>query len=274
MAPHTVVIDAKERSPLGRLRAVWDAKALLYYLVRRDLHGRYRPTTLGRLWIILRPTLEVITYMIVFGIFLGVSSTEMPYPLFLCAGLVPWLFFHQTVGGSADSLASARHLMAKVSFPRIVVPLNNLLLALIDLLVLFAIVLILALAYQTPIGWPILALPLFMTMLVMLAFGTSLIVASWSVSSPDIALVVPTGLRVMMYLSPIVYPPTRVPETWRFIYDLNPIATIVTSIRWSIGAQAAPGVFHIGFAALVTAAVLLGGLLAFSRTERRMIDFL
>jgi lipopolysaccharide transport system permease protein len=274
MTPRTVVIDAKERSSLARFRAVWDAKALLYYLVRRDLHGRYRPTTLGRLWIVVRPAMEVATYMVVFGIFLGISSTEMPYPLFLCAGLVPWLFFHQTVGGSADTLASARHLMSKVSFPRIIVPLNNLLLALIDLLVLFAIVLVLALAYRTPMGWPIFALPLFLAMLVMLAFGASLIVASWSVSSPDIALIVPTALRVFMYLSPIVYPPTRVPEAWRFIYDLNPIATIVTAIRWTIGAQLAPGALQIAFAALLTAAVLVGGLVAFSRSERRMIDFL
>lgn len=268
------VIEAGNASLSTRLHAAWNARELLAYLVKRDLNGRYRPASLGRAWIFLRPTLEILTYVLVFGVILGVHSGPMPYPLFLCSGLVPWLFFHQTVGGSSTALASARHIMSKVHFPRLVVPLSNLALALLDLLVLFAVVLGVAAVYRTPIGVPFLALPVFLLMMAALAFGVSLLVASWSVSRPDVTIGVPVVLRVLMYLSPIVYPPTRVPDAWRNLYDLNPIAQIVTGIRWSLGSTDAPSTAHLAIAVLAVSAILLAGLLAFARTERRMIDFL
>lgn len=274
LAPTDVVIDAQEAAVFRRLRAVWDARALVVYFVRRDLVGRYRPTSLGRAWVFLRPAAELLTYVLVFGFILKVRTADMPYALFLAAGLVPWLFFAQTVSGSADSLASARHIMSKVHFPRLVVPLSNMGLALVDLVVLSGVVLVLALAYGMPLGLPLLALPFFLGLLVLLAFGVSLIVAAASVSSPDVAVGVPVALRVLMYLSPVVYPRSLVPAEWLVLYDANPIATILTGVRWSLGSAVAPGPVELAFACLVVAGTLAVGTLAFLRTERQMADFL
>lgn len=274
MSRRVTVIDSTEASLLSKLGMTWQSRDLLVHMVKRDLNGRYRPASLGRAWIFLRPALEILTYVVVFGFFLGVRTTEMPYALFLCSGLVPWLFISQTIGGAADSLASARHVMSKVSFPRLIVPLANLCLALIDFLVLFAIVLLLVVAYRLSVGPAILALPLFIIMMVALAFGTSLLIATWSVSHPDVTIGVPVALRVMMYLSPIVYPPAVVPAALRPFFDLNPVAVIVSGIRWSIGGTAAPSAISVVFATVLVTVVLIAGLAAFVRAERRMIDFL
>ena len=274
MSTDVTVIDSREESLASQLRQIWKYRELLILLVKRDLNGRYRAASFGRLWIVLRPALEIMTYVIVFGYVLGVRTSEMPYALFLCCGLVPWMFMSQCVSSAADSLAGARHIMSKVHFPRLIVPLGNTALALIDFLVLFAVVLIVAAVLRMPFGAPLLALPFFILLMLGLAFGGSLLVATWSVSHPDVTIGVPLVLRILMYMSPIVYPSTLVPEPYRWLYDLNPIATIVGGFRWSIGGMAPPSAAMILVCTVCVAIVLLAGLLSFVRTERRMIDFL
>jgi lipopolysaccharide transport system permease protein len=274
MTQQISIIDAREESLTGKFRAVWDSRELLFHLVKRDLNGRYRATSIGRSWIFLRPAIEIMTYIVVFGMFLKVRATSMPYPLFLCCGLVPWLFFNQTVSSSAAALAGAQHIMSKVHFPRLIIPLSNLALALVDFVVLFSAALLLAAIYRMPVGLPLISLPIFVAMIVALAFGLSLLTAAWSVARPDLAIAVPVVLRMMMYLSPIVYPPSLVPAAIRPFYDLNPIAMIVTGIRWSLGDADAPSALSVALGAVVVVIALVAGLLAFARTERRMIDYL
>lgn len=274
MSQQTTIIDTSEETLSGKFRAVWDSRELLTHLIKRELNGRYRAMSLGRSWIFLRPAVEILTYIIVFGMFLKVRATAMPYPLFLCCGLVPWLFFNQTVSNSASALAGAQHIMSKVHFPRLIIPLSNLAIALVDLVVLFSAVIVLAIIYRMPVGLPLLSLPFFLILLVALAFALSLLAASWSVSRPDVAVGVPMFLRVLMYLSPIVYPATFVPEVIRPYYDANPIAMIVTGIRWSLGNTEAPSTLAVALGSAVVVVALIAGLRAFSQTERRMIDYL
>lgn len=269
-----VIITPNSASLRAQAAELWAARELLGYFVKRAIDGRYRPTTLGRSWIVLRPAIEVLTYVIVFGYFLKIRPMEVPYPAFLVCGLTPWLLFSQVVTGSSTSLAGALGIMSKVHFPRLIVPLTNLVTALLDFVAIFPIVFALLLIYQVYPGLSLLALPGFLIILLALAFGTSLIAASSAVFRPDVTIFVPLSLRLLMYLSPVVYPSSRVPDHIRPIYDLNPVATIIQGIRWSLGAAPAPGIPYIVGTILVTMLVLILGIRSFMRTEQKLVDFL
>lgn len=270
-----VVIRADGRGDWRRLVSVWDSRDLLRYLVKRDLSGRYRPTSLGRSWIVLKPTLEILVYVLVFGVFLRLGPEGVPYPLFLVGGLVPWLFFSQAVNGSANVLTASRHLMSKVYFPRLVVPLTNMSTALIDFLVLAVVVAVLFVAYWHPVDVRLVFLPLFVLLLVCFAFGLGLLVASWSVWKADVALATNVLMRLWFYLTPVIYPISRVPEEVRPYYDLNPTVTLIQSIRWSVGlTPELPASSYLLLTFAVSVLALVWGLRSFFGTERRMVDFL
>jgi lipopolysaccharide transport system permease protein len=273
--PETItVIDARDSAYLRRIQSVWESRELISHFVRRDLVGRYRPTSLGIAWVFLKPAAELATYTLVFGFILRVKSADMPYPLHLACGLVPWMFFSQVVSGSVGALSGARHIMSKVHFPRLIVPLSHLGTALVDFCVLFALVIVMAVLYGSHFGLAFLALPAFLITFVVLALGISLLITAKSVWSPDVGLAMPVVLRVTMYLSPIVYPRSLVPERWHWLYDLNPISPLVTGIRWSLGSAVAPEPVSIVLAIGTSVAVFLLGIGSFLRTERRMVDFL
>lgn len=269
----TVITSSASVSGFG-IKEVIEYFELLRFLIARDLKSRYRPTSLGRLWIFLRPVLEMCTYVIIFGYVLGVRSTHIPYPLHIYSGLVVWIMFTSVVSTSSTSLASNRHLMSKVYFPRLIVPLVTMGLALLDLLVAGSLLLVLMVLYRVAPGLPILALPVFVLLLTLFTLGVGLNVAAYSVDTADIGIALPVMLRIFMYASPITYPSDLVPEQFRALYLLNPFATLLEGLRWSLFGTPLPGYQHLALAALLTALLLHTGLLRFRNTERRLVDFL
>lgn len=247
---------------------------LFQYLVGRDLKGRYRGMSLGWAWIILRPLLEMLTYLLVFGYIIGLRTADIPYPLHIYSGLVAWLFFSGCVVAAASSLGSNRGLMSKVFFPRLIVPLVTIGAGVVDLLVAGSLAVVLAVAYQVSPGWNILALPAFLLLLVLFTLGLGLLLGAVSVDKPDLLMAAPVVLRVWMYLSPIAYPVSLVPERFRELYLLNPFAVIIEGLRSSIAGSAMPSNGSLLYVSLLTALLLFLGLWRFRRTEQRMIDFL
>jgi lipopolysaccharide transport system permease protein len=252
----------------------WEHRMLFQFLVARDLKGRYRGTALGWLWILVRPLLEMLTYVVVFGYIVGVRTAEIPYPLHIYSGLVAWLFFSGCVIAAAGSLAANRGLMSKVFFPRLIIPLVAIGAGIVDLVVAGILVIVLAVAYQVSPGLGIVALPAFLLLLLAFTLGVGLLLASLSVDRPDVLLAAPVVLRVWMYLSPIVYPVTLVPERFRDLYMLNPFAVIIEGLRASLAGLALPSATSLWYVSVLTGLLLVLGLWRFRHTEQRMIDYL
>lgn len=252
----------------------WEHRTLFQFLVARDLKGRYRGTALGWLWILVRPLLEMLTYLLVFGYIIGLRTAAIPYPLHIYSGLVAWLFFSGCVIAAAGSLAANRGLMSKVFFPRLIVPLVSMGTGIVDLMVAGSLVVVLAAVYRVNPGWSILALPAFLLLLVAFTLGVGLLLGAASVDRPDLLLAAPVVLRVWMYLSPIAYPVSLVPERYRELYLLNPFTIIVEGLRASIAGVPFPPAGALAYVSALTVVLFLLGLWRFRLTEQRMIDYL
>lgn len=256
------------------LLGVWHARRLLGHFIIRDLKGRYRGTLLGHWWILLRPAIDILPYLIVFGFFFRVGPGVLPYFLYLLSGFAPWLLFGGNLNAAPAILTRARSLVGKVFFPRLIIPINALVLRCIDFVVLLIVVFVATLAWGVPFGRNVWALPLFILLLVLLSFGVGLIVTTACTVRADLGHGVPAGVRMVFYMSPIVYPIEIVPEALRQWYMLNPLTVIISGIRWSLFGIDEPSALSVAVALTATLVALWVGLSGFLRIERRLADIL
>ena len=269
-----VIIKPGTRISRLGLPQVWENRHLLKFFVLRSIRGRYRPTAMGYGWIIFRPFLLCLVYVLVLGYLIGVESDPVPFPLFVFIGVSTYLFFAGTVTEIASSLVSNAGIMSKVYYPRLVAPLTALAVNILDLVASFTIVLLLMLVYGINPGFNILALPLFLAGLAGLSFVIGLILAANSIEKRDIMIALPIVMRVMIYAMPCVYPVSLVPEEFRNIYFLNPIATMIEGVRWSLTKDVLPPTWSLVLALVVMAVGLIYGLTSFTKAERNMVDSL
>jgi lipopolysaccharide transport system permease protein len=270
----TLEIDASPPRTADALQQVWHARRLLSFLLRRDMKGRYRGTFLGNWWLVVRPLVELAPYMVVFGIFLDLRPGPIPYVLYLLSGFAPWLLFRGCVSTAPNVLAKARSLITKVYFPRLVLPLKELGLYASDFAVILLGVVLLGLAFGF---WPartIVGLPLFVTLLVVLSLGASIVLAALCAIRPDLGFGVPALTRVLFYLSPIAYPLSLVPERIRPWYELNPITTVISGLRWSLFGIDRPSAMALGVAFFSALLLMIVGIQFFLRVERRLADII
>lgn len=256
------------------LRELWNARLLLLYFTTRDLKSRYRGAWLGNWWTVIRPVIEMLPYIIVFGLFLKLRPTTIPYLVYLLSGFAPWLLFGNTASGATRTLARARSLVSKVYFPRLIVPLSELIVRSIDFSVVLLAAMVAALAYGMVPGTHLWALPIFTLILLAMAFGAGLIVTTICTVHPHLVYGIPPGTRLLFYLSPVIYPLEIVPEAFRPWYTLNPLTTVISGIRWSLFGIDRPSALEVSLAAAVTLMVLWLGLYMFLRLERRVTDIL
>jgi len=256
------------------LREVWNARRLLRYFLTRDLKGRYRGTLLGNWWIMVRPLVELLPYMIVFGLFLRLGPDHVPYIIYLLSGFAPWIMFGNTLNAAPATLARARSLVSKVYFPRLIVPLSDLLVRAVDFGIVLAAVVVVSIAFGLLPVAHIWALPVFVALFLLLALGAALLVTTICTLHADLGHGVPAATRLLFYLSPIAYPLSIIPEGFRPVYDLNPLTTVVCGIRWSLFGIDQPSAVNVGIAAVVALAVVWLGLYVFLRLDRRITDLL
>lgn len=271
-----VVIEIESRPSVNwdALRAVWNARRVLIYMISRDLRGRYRGSLLGNWWIILRPLIELLPYMIVFSVFLGLRPGPMPYLIYLLSGFAPWLLIRSSVGAAPSVITKNRSLIKKVYFPRLIVPLAALGTNLLDFGVMLGAVMLLSLPFGLVPLAHIWALPFFTLLLIALAFGIALVVSVACTQRPDLSFGVGPVLRIVLYMSPVVYPINIIPPSMRDAYLLNPITTVISGIRWSLFGIDAPSAKGVAVAVFFAAALLIAGLYVFLREERRFADVL
>lgn len=270
---HDVVVvePPKGWAKLG-LRDVWHHRELLYFLAWRDLKVRYVQAAIGVAWAVVQPLLM----MAVFTVFLGrideVRSDNIPYPVFAFAGLLPWTFFANAVGGATHSLVGSANLVSKVYFPRLVIPLAALLSWVPDLLIATGMLLGLMLIYGMTPDWPILLLPLFVLLAILVTASVGVWLSALNVGYRDIRYAVPFLLQLWLFATPVVYPTTLLPERWRVLAGLNPMAGVVEGFRWCVVHESRPPWALMGLSAVVATVVLIGGLFYFRRAEPGFAD--
>jgi len=253
------------------LREVWLARELLYFLVWRDVKVRYKQTVLGIGWSVLQPFLTMVVFTIFFGRLAKVPSDGVPYPLFSLAALVPWTYFATAASNGSTSLVGNQHLVAKVYFPRVLVPLAAVLMPAVDLAASFGMLLVLMAWYHVAPTWSFITLPLYIVLGVLTAFAVTLWTSALSVRYRDARYVLPFLIQIWLFVSPVAYPASMVPDRWRLVYALNPMATVVEGFRSSLLGTPAPGGMAI-IAVVAVAAALTAGVAYFRSVEGSIVD--
>ncbi len=268
-----VVLEPHQSSRLFDLATLWTYRDLLYFLTWRDVKVRYKQTVLGIAWVILQPLVSTIIFTIFLGKLARVPSNGVPYPILVYAGLLPWTFFANAVSGAAVSLVGSAHLITKIYFPRLIIPISSVGARLVDFAIAFLILLGMMAYYRVPITRNILMLPALVVMLVLLTLSFCLLFAGLNVKYRDVGVVLPVFIQLGMFISPVIYSTTLVPPRWRLIYALNPMVGIIDGFRAVFIAQA----FNwqaLGISAILTVALLILSTYIFRRVERGFADII
>ena len=254
------------------LRQLWQYRELLSTLGRRDLTLRYRQTILGAFWVVAQPLMAAGIFSFVFGKVARLPSDGVPYFLFAYAGLLGWNVFSNTLTKVSVSLIGNSHLISKIFFPRLILPLSTLYSTLIDFGVSFAMMLVLMAAYHVPIGPQLLLLPVWTACLLMLALGVGLIVAALMVSYRDVNYVLPVAVQLLLYASPVAYAVSAVPGTLQGFYWANPLCALLEAFRWSLLGTGTLPPAALFYAIAVSCGGVTLGAFAFKRLERLFSD--
>lgn len=268
----SVVIEGGHASLRRELRALWEFRELLYFMVWRDVKTRYKQTALGIGWAILQPLLTSAIFTVIFAYFARMPSEGVPYPLFAFTALLAWSYFSQALARASVGLVTNANLISKVYFPRLILPLAAASTPLVDLVLTLVVLAGMLAWYQVVPSATVFLLPVFVAMAMGSAIGVSLWLSALNVKYRDVGHLIPFLIQVWMYASPVVYPVSLVPERWRSLYGVNPMVTVVEGFRWSLLGTPPPD----STVALVGCAVMLitlaGGLWYFRSTERTFAD--
>ena len=253
---------------------LWRYRELFRVLAWRDLSVRYKQTVIGVVWALIRPVLTMLVFTIIFGRIAQLPTDgTAPYALMVFAGILPWTFFANGLGEASSSLISSANLITKVYFPRLIVPTATLVVALVDFLISFCILVLLMVWYRFMPDWRILLLPLFVLLAFCASVGPALWIAALNVKYRDFRYVIPFVVQLGLYVSPVGFSSSVVPEQWRLLYSLNPMVGVIDGFRWCIlGGQSelyGPG---LAVSIVVTAFFLWFGIHQFRKMEKSFAD--
>lgn len=254
------------------LNEVWEYRELLYFFVWRDVKVRYKQTAIGVVWVILQPLMTMGVFTLFFGRLAKLPSQGLPYPVFYLAALVPWSYFASSLGNCTNIIIANQHVITKVYFPRLILPLAAVCSGLVD----FAIGFVMMVGLTLSFGIHPTAAALLLPFLVLLAMFTALSVGLWTSALNalyrDMASIIPFVIQFWMLASPVAYPSSLVPEKWRWLYGLNPMAGVIDGFRWALTGHGQPPGPMLVVSAVMVAIVLTGGLFFFQRIESTIAD--
>jgi lipopolysaccharide transport system permease protein len=254
------------------LQDLWEYRELLYFLVWRDVKVRYKQTVIGAGWAILQPFFTMVIFTLFFGQLAQLPSGGVPYPVFYYSALLPWMYFAQALSSATNTMVENQRIITKIYFPRLILPLAAVLSGLVDFSIAFTILIGLMWFYGIVPTLAVLLLPLFLLLSVATALGVGLWLSALNAIYRDVRYVIPFLVQSWMFASPVAYPSSLVPEGWRWLYALNPMAGVIEGFRWALTGQ---GQLSGSLLLASTGAVLLallGGLLYFQRIEETIAD--
>lgn len=254
-------------------RDLWRYRELFYFLAWRDIIVRYKQTVFGVAWALIRPFLTMVVFTVVFGNLAKLPSEGAPYPILVFAAMLPWQFFANALAECSNSLISNSNLISKVYFPRLIVPASTVIVSFVDFMISGIILLALMAWYNFIPNWRILTIPLFILIAFAVAIGVGLWLAALNVEYRDFRYIVPFIMQFGLYISPVGFSSSIVPEKWRLLYSLNPMVGVIDGFRWAIlGGESQ--LYWPGFTLSVALVIILfiSGIWYFRKMERRFAD--
>jgi lipopolysaccharide transport system permease protein len=253
-------------------RDLWRYRELFGFLAWRDILVRYKQTAIGIAWAVLRPLLSILILTVVFGSVAKLPAGPLPYAILVAAAMLPWQFFTNSLTESSQSLVGNANLISKVYFPRMILPASAVVVSLVDFAISFGIIVCLMFWYQYLPGWQILALPAFVVLALLSALGPGLLITALNVKYRDFRYIIPFIVQLGLFVSPVAYSSSVIPEKWRFLYSLNPMVGVIDGFRWCFGD--AGGIYLPGLLGSmgVTTLLLYVGIRYFRRMERGFAD--
>ena len=267
-----VRIDAHRGWLDMRLHEVWDYRELLYFFIWRDVKVRYRQTVIGVVWVVLQPLLTMGAFTLFFGRLAKLPSQGLPYPVFYFAALVPWAYFAQALVNCTNVVVENQHVITKVYFPRLVLPLAAVSAGLVDFAVGLVVMLVLILSYGIRLTSTALLLPVFVLLALLTALGVGLWTSALNALYRDVRSIIPFVVQFWMLASPVAYPSSLVPARWRWLYGLNPMAGVIDGFRWALTGHGQPPGLPMLVSTAVVVFVLIGGIFFFQRIEGTIAD--
>lgn len=252
--------------------ALWEYRELLYILIWRDVKVRYKQTAIGVSWVVLQPLITMLLFTAIFGYMAKVPSDGVWYPVFSLTALLPWTYFAQAIIRSGESVVGNAKLVGKIYFPRLMLPLAMIVAPLVDLALSMVLLFGMLIYAGIPLTWKVVTLPAFILLAMLTAMGLSLFTSAMNVKYRDVGHAIPFVIQIWMFASPIVYPVSLVPEKWRLLYGLNPMAGVIEGFRWALLGQTAPDPMVMAESVVVLVVVLIAGTVYFRQAERQFAD--
>ena len=267
-----VISQHSTRSLRNTLSEIWANRELLYFLVWKEIKIRYKQTAIGATWAILQPLLTMLIFTAVFGMALGIKTGNVPYPIFVYSGLLLWIYFSTSVNNASSSIVANAQLLSKVYFPRMLLPLSACLVGLLDFALASMILIVMMFYFNiAPTLWLLLILlPLLLTML--LGAGLGFWLSAVSAKYRDVYYIVPFSIQLLLFASPVIYPPSFVGADWSWVLTINPLAGIINFQRAIVLGTGITDWAPLGISALIVVLIFLGGMIYFSHYEREIAD--
>jgi lipopolysaccharide transport system permease protein len=270
---HWDIVIAHGRTEKNYWRDLWRFRELFYILSWRDIKVRYKQTVIGAAWSVLRPLLTMIVFTIVFSKVAKLPSPgDVPYPLLVLAGLLPWQFFSSSLSEASNSLIGNTNLITKVYFPRMIIPASAVITSFVDFAIAFGLLILLMIFYQFVPSWQIIFLPAFLVLGFLASFGVSLYLTALNVKYRDFRYIIPFIVQFGLYISPVGFSSAMVPEKWRFLYALNPMVGVIDGFRWSILGNADLPVTTLSISVIISLLLVWLGIYYFRKTEKSFAD--
>jgi len=272
MEDHELVITAGHRAK-NYWQDIWRYRELFLFLAWRDILVRYKQTAVGVAWSVLRPLITMLVFTVVFGKIAKLPSNGVPYPIMVYAAMLPWQFFANSLAECSSSLIDNSNLLTKVYFPRMIVPAGSVIVSVVDFLISLVIFSGLMIWYRIVPDVRILLLPVFFSMAFLTSIGAGLWLSALNVKYRDFRYVVPFLIQFGLYISPVGFASSIVPDEWRVFYFLNPMVGVIEGFRWALLGDAFP-VNWPGFflSVVLVIAILIGGVIYFRRMEHSFAD--
>lgn len=255
-----------------KLREAYASRELLYFLIWRDIKIRYKQTVIGIGWAIIQPLMTMVVFTLFFGLLARIPSDGLPYPIFYYCALVPWTYFAGAITQATHSMVEQQRVITRIYFPRVLLPLAAVLAGLLDFAVAFSLLVAMALFYGLTPSVQILMLPFLLLLTVATAFAAGLWLSALNALYRDVRYVVPFLLQLWLFVSPVAYPSSLVPEQWRWLYGLNPMAGVIEGFRWAVTGQGQPPGMLLFVSAFAVLVLLVGGLAYFRKTDKVVAD--
>ncbi|MFV2081279.1 MAG: ABC transporter permease [bacterium] len=270
----TTVIEPSRGWLAINFREVWSYRELLTLLIWRDISIRYRQSLVGIGWAVIQPVMTMLIFTVIFGKFAKLPSDGIPYPIFTFCALLPWTYFARSLTDSSDSLVASSHLITKVYFPRLVLPLSKVFAGLVDFCIAFVLLLGMMVYYGIKPTMGIFLLPIFMIIAILTALGVGLWLTALNVRYRDIKFVVPFLTQIWLYASPVAYTSSLVPPKWQWLYGMNPMVGVIEGFRWALLGRVMPNPTMMLVSFSVVLVLLFSGLFYFRRVERTFADII